>query len=352
MDFSQVTPDQLESLTAKMSGAVPGPSMNRFKSSNTNVAPLEFASGKAPDMVNIPLSKEEPLDVYNIPKSSSIEVMKEFSNPEVSNVDEIQALKNKIAQLESEQRSSKLTDPVSIPVAPVAPISNENLSLRAKIDKLEFETGKVNYRIPETSADSYKSETGENTYYVRNISNGHVVLTDPDLTIRQGDVIDLLVAINYDEIKNWQSFRTALRPPTPMLKRITEVEYFQIMQERAEMQRKVKAAEQQDLIRKQQMQQNNPMGQNTNNPMANPAPMINTGEPRIKTAILVQLNNLELSQSPNPDNNKFGITSMAFIEWLMRETLTQDELDYLLTYPLLSNKHDIKAAILQKKNMI
>ena len=351
MDFSQISPEQLESLSAKMNGTIPGPSMNRFKTNSSNAAPLsEFASGKAPEMVDIPLPRMDVMK--DVPMTSNI--IKNTNIPDIANdpnnaiLNETEALKRRIAELEASQNI----------VAPkiVSPVVSENQSLKEKIAKLEVESGRTNYLMPTSSTQSYKSETGEDTYYVKNISNGHVTLNgnkqgDPDVVVRLGEVLDLLKYMNYDELVKWHDLRSAVHSTTnPTLKRITEIEYFNIMQQKQEMSMKVKAAEQQDAIKRMQMQQNNPMGQN--NPMQNPRPNMDFSEPKIRTAVMVQLNNLELAKSPDPEKNKFGSTNMAFIEWMMREMLTQEELDFLLTQPILADKHDIKAAIISKKNMI
>lgn len=200
------------------------------------------------------------------------------------------------------------------------------------------------------SVTSYKDEYGNDTYYVKNISDGHVTIKDPDLVIPKGKVMDLLQFAGMEELQSCRDIRVAMSPTNrmgSMLKRLTQREYLEEMEKELSIKKRIDIVRQQESLRNAQNAQNpNNRNQFQNNPVQEQQ------GPKIRPLVLGKVEKLRLSSDPDPDNAKYGINPAEFIQWVMGEFLSDEELDYLLGDPVISNKHDIKAAIVEKKTIM
>jgi hypothetical protein len=257
---------------------------------------------------------------------------------------------------EQEQDLGGMVSPERVSPERVSTIIPENLvdtkgdEIKRRIADLEKEYyGSMRAPSLDTRTTNYKDEYGNDTYYVKNISDGHVTVEKPDMVIPKGKVMDLLQFADMEDIHSCRDLRIALSTSSikgPMLKRLTQREYMEEMAREVSIQRKVEIVRNQESIKRSQVNQNNQNQQSQMNP-----PQASQG-PKIRPMILGKIEKLRLASDNDPENAKFGISSSEFIQWVMGEALSEEELDYILGDPVISNKHDIKAAVVEKKTIM
>ena len=218
-------------------------------------------------------------------------------------------------------------------------------SIKKRIEDLEKEYyGEIKApSINVKTATNYKDEYGCDTFYVKNQSDGHIIMEKPDMIVPKSKVMDLLQYADLDELQTCRDLRINLSSRgsgMARLRRLTQREYLEELEKEVLMQKKVDIVRNQEAIKRAQ----NP--QNMQNQM-NPPPT--TQGPKIRAMVLGRIEKLRLSSDNDPEISKFGINPSEFIQWVMGESLSEEELDYILGDPVISSKHDIKAAVVEKK---
>jgi len=154
-----------------------------------------------------------------------------------------QAAEKKVAEKRVEQleREMSATQPTTfteetIPELDVQPPDKTSNTTKSKIAELEKELG-IYDSMPTSKkgaeAKSFLDEFGDETFYVENVSNGHVVISDVDMDkIPRGKVLDLLRFAPIESLKKSRDLRVAMSGygGTRLLKRLTPVEYMQRME--------------------------------------------------------------------------------------------------------------------------
>ena len=189
-------------------------------------------------------------------------------------------------------------------------------SIRARINEVEARLG-INDAIPLNgktyNAQSYVDDLGDETFYVQNISNGHVLVTDLDLKIPRGKTIDLLKFCDLESIKKSKDIRVALanNPRSgAMIKRLTPEEYLAKMDQNYKEEVKIENFKKLASIRQ-----------------ANGTPADNKYSEPVKPVVYDKLNKLKLSYSDTPHK---GISPVEFAQWVQSEDLSKADLDQIL----------------------
>lgn len=166
---------------------------------------------------------------------------------------------------------------------------------------------------------SFFDEFGEETYYVKNVSNGHVVISDLDRgqngvsgenKIARGAIVDLLQQYDLETLKKSRELRVAMssRDGKVLLQRLTPEEYLKEITILAENKEKIEQFKVMSELKAASGQ-------------AKP-------KKPIRPVIEAKLLQLQLSYSDQPHK---GISPVEFIQWVNTEKLTADELDYILS---------------------
>lgn len=197
-------------------------------------------------------------------------------------------------------------------------------SIKERIQEMESRLGidhSIGRGVPKTNqAKSFFDDFGEETFYVKNVSNGIVVISDLDRgsngsigenKIARGATVDLLTQYDLETIKKSRELRMALsgRGTQLLLKRLTPEEYL------AEITRQA--------IDQEKIEQFKVMAE-----LKASIPGQNKAKKAIRPVIESKLLQLQLSYSDTPNK---GITPVEFIQWVNTEKLTLDELEYILS---------------------
>jgi len=200
---------------------------------------------------------------------------------------------------------------------------------------------------------TFKDDVGNETFYVRNISGRHVLISDIQNMekIPSGKSVDLLRFASIEDIKKSRDLRNALGGPDRILQRITEDQYLEDLTiERDQIKRVEVARRQAELKRMQASTQS----QNQNilpheRAMFSPFP---EGEEFIRPVIKAKLGSLALRNDKDPEHAAKAMTPPEFVMWISSEKLTHDEIDYIMGDPAVVRDHDIRAALMEKKRSI
>lgn len=234
-----------------------------------------------------------------------------------------------------------------------------NIGLDNKIADLQKEMGMSFDEPANVTVKTYQNDAGDETYYVKNISNGHVILTDGreedggiNLKVPKGDVVDLLESAALDRVKASRDVRKCLGGKNPLLKRITPKQYFMELENMRDMQKKIAILRRQEAIKAAQVQQN-PQNNEMNLPHNLNVIPPDVDEPILRRGMLEsRLEKLRLAKDTNPENQVYGISDLEFIEWVAKESLTPAECDFLASDPIMHSKHDVKSALYTKKGNV
>jgi hypothetical protein len=233
----------------------------------------------------------------------------------------------------------------------------QNITLEAKIKQLEKEMGRTT-PIMEGKSSSYIDDAGDETFYVKNISQGHVIIGGGEkdtlsIKVPKGDVLDLLSHASLEDLKASREIRICLTGPKKLLKRLTQSEYFSDLQNMSEMQKKIEILKRQEAIKTTQRLQNVQNNPQMNLPHMRNMNVAESEAPNVRVGMMEsKLEKLRLAKDVNPENSQHGMTDLEFIGWASKESLSAAECDYLVGDPVMHDKHDIKAAIYQKKAAI
>lgn len=233
-----------------------------------------------------------------------------------------------------------------VPVAPVAQLEvPTRLSVAEQLRILEDEERRINrpqqtqqYRAPQSEmparAKSFLDEFSNETWYVENISDGHIALSDLDITIPRNKVANLLGPKSLEELRKSSDLRLNVSGETerPMLRRLTPEEFLE--KRRIEIQQKKQIAQMKAGINANGTQMQNP-----NNPQQL--------TPRIRPTVLSKLEKLRLYSVPG--NAHLGLTPVEFAQWALSENLSHAELEFVISHPNVSIYNDVLQALYTKK---
>lgn len=257
----------------------------------------------------------------------------------------IQPLDNIQNQYVQEQRLANMQQ--EQPPQPKMTLSDDDVisdqpqrkNIQSEIERIEQELGESTQSISTVTARAkiYLDEYGNETFYVDNISNGHIVVSDLDLMVQRGKASDLLTMAALEDLKKSRDLRAMLAGDSsrPMLKRLTPEEYLE--KKRIE------------LINKKKIEQLK-SGQQQPQNQQNPQPQLSS---RIRPTILSKLEKLRLSSIS--ESAHLGMTSIEFVEWALTENLSSEELDFIVSHPNVINHVDhnnIKTALYDKKSKL
>jgi hypothetical protein len=237
----------------------------------------------------------------------------------------------------------------------MTPISVSKQGISSKIEELEIALGEsqaINTSPKRTGI--FNDDLGNETFYIKNISNGHVTVkglkeNDPDIVIRVGDCVDLLKDRTLEELKSLRDLRAACDEYSerPLLKRLTPEEYYEEKKKRLQSKKIIERERENmaaaSMAAQQQQQTTQTMNAVTQQRVAQPQ------TPRIRPMILSKLEKLRLST--DPINAHLGWTSEEFVDWAVNADLNNEELDYIISNPVVVNYNNIRTALLEKKSI-
>ena len=232
------------------------------------------------------------------------------------------------------------------PATPTAAI-NSNVDLKSQIRELEEKLGGGVDLASDQVAQTFMDSTGQETFYVKNVSGSHVVISDIKMDkIKVGTAVDLLRHASLEDLKKSRDLRVALGGigKDKWLHRLTEAQYLE--EKRMEYANKQKV----DAMRRQESMRVNSQAQNQ---QAEPLPHERTPQMRtanrIRPVIEAKLGKLSLRDDPNPENAMLAMTAIEFVQWVQAENLNHVEIDHMLGHPVVARDQSIRVALLEKK---
>lgn len=224
---------------------------------------------------------------------------------------------------------------------------SKEADLKRKIAETEELLG-VTPRTTTTSEITFRDSSGDETFYVRNISGMHLVLSDLEIEkIPVGKSVDLLRFAAIADLKKSRDLRKCLygTEKERTLKRLTEQEYFEDIQREAMNKKKL------DIIQ-QQEQRRTQVSQQEVNAYPHERTTFAKQNQTIRGVIEAKLGKLMLRADKDPENSRFAMQSPEFIGWLQNEPLTHAEIEYIMGHPAVVRDYDIRAALLEKKGQV
>lgn len=249
----------------------------------------------------------------------------------------------KAAQLAAQKKLQELSETKLSPTpsTPIVSVEKDETpqatapTMKDKIAELEKELGMYDSMPTSkktTDAKSFLDEFGDETFYVENISNGHVVISDIDMPkIPRGGVYDLLKFSDIETLKKSRDLRTALSGygSEKLLRRLTPEEYIQRIEREVQNRKRIEQYRQLAELRA----------------LSGQTAESTTEEPH-RPIIDSKLEKLRLGMGSDPTK---GISPVEFMEWVRTEKLSLSELDYILGS--VQDK-DIRMFILEKKKQV
>jgi hypothetical protein len=199
------------------------------------------------------------------------------------------------------------------PPEPVKTEPRKGDSMKARIAEMEAKLGmddSVTSGTKTEKARSFLDEYGDETFYVENISNGHVVISDLDMDkVKRGEVLDMLKFADLETLKKSRDLRVALSGygSEKLLKRLTPEDYLSKISRKAQEKEKIQQFKLMSELKAQ-------------------SGAYDEKKP-IRPLIDSKLEKLRLFYTNEPHK---GITPVEFIQWISTEKLSLDELDYIL----------------------
>lgn len=225
---------------------------------------------------------------------------------------------------------------------------NKKPSTKERIEALEQELGERGQDTSKATpkAKAFIDEYGNETWYVKNLSNGHISISDLDITIKRGRCDDLLKFANIEDIKKSRDLRAATSDVENrvLLKRLTPEEYLDEKQKEVATKRKIQDFKNTQAYTAVQAQQQQTQAVNATTQQRSPTPQT----PRIRPAVLSKLEKLRLSSVP--ESAHLGLSSEEFVEWALTEDLSSEELDFIATHPNVVNNSNIRTAVFKRKS--
>jgi len=165
------------------------------------------------------------------------------------------------------------------------------------------------------SDKNYVDEFGDPTFYVMNIATGHVHISDLNLTIPVGKVMDLREYRELDDLKKSPDLRYALSPKVSLLKRLTKEEYQKLLEEQTK---------KEEILSKTHPVTNPEIG--TTNAEGNIVKEVKVNI-RPKCQSMVE----KLKLYGNSQTREKGISPEQFLLWLDSYVPTDDEKEYMVS---------------------
>jgi len=235
-----------------------------------------------------------------------------------------------------------------VPQQPVA-VDTSQSDTKSKIEEIERELGESSKSVTEVTAKAkvFMDEYGNETFYVKNNSNGHVVISDLDMNVLRGKSEDLLRYATLDDLKKSRDLRNMLAGDLgkSMLQRLTPEEYLEAKKIELDNKRRIEQMKISQAQVSQQAQQ--AQNQQQVNLPHNPPPLQPT-TPRIRPTVLSKLEKLRLSSVP--ESAHLGMTSIEFTQWALTEDLNVEELDFIITHPNVVQNSEIRTALYDKRS--
>lgn len=156
--------------------------------------------------------------------------------------------------------------------------------------------------------------TGDESWFIRNISNGHVVISDIEMdVIKRGEAVDLLELASIEDIKKSRDLKRAISGAkgTSLLERLTPEQYDKLTLEKQNNEKKIAQYKQQSELR----------AKNGITP--------EQLKGKVRGVVLSKMEKLRLSlESATPE---LGISPVEFMSWAGTAGLTVPELSYILS---------------------
>lgn len=227
-------------------------------------------------------------------------------------------------------------------------------SLKERIQELEESADgfSVDTSAVSESAQSFRDEMGDETFYVKNLAAGHLIISDLNMPkIDRGRSVDLLRHASLEDLKKSRDLRTLLasRGEKKLLQRLTPEQYYEEKRREVDDKKKIELLRLQETARAQQQPQHD-QHKLPHERIMERKPISKPGA--IRPVILSKLGKLALKNDPNPENFQKAMTTIEFMDWVMSENLSSSEIDYILGDPAVVGDHGLRASLLQKKAML
>ena len=200
---------------------------------------------------------------------------------------------------------------------------NASPSIRERIEAAEANLGRNTAVGSAKSYAQFLDDRGDETFYVKNISNGHVTISDMEnVLIKRNEAVDLLQSADLEAIRKSRDLRKAMQMigGKQWLKRLTPEEFMM------EVENAYQNKQQVDILKS-----------------AN-APKIENADTKIRPVVTVKLEKLRIGYIK--ESAHLGLTPIEFVEWALSENLNSAELEYIIgSVTDLS----IKKPLMQKK---
>lgn len=211
-------------------------------------------------------------------------------------------------------------------------LQNKAMGVRSQIEELQRELNPSPTATFSGSASSYLDEYGQETWFVKNISGAHIVISDiPDMNkIERGKCVDLLQMSDIETIKKSRDLKMAMSgiEGRTSLVRITPQEYIIYLKDEIESKKKINALR--DTME--------PKKEGSENKTES-----------VRPVILAKIEKLRLSSDKDPEVATKGITVLEFAEWLSAERLSEDEIDVIMG---MVNDRTVRNVLIKKKQEI
>jgi hypothetical protein len=224
--------------------------------------------------------------------------------------------------------------------------TRENDDIKEQIRKLEERIGSYGREaVPDNK--TYADNSGNETFYVKNITNRHILIVEESIGIdklKVGTSVDLLRHASLEDIKKSRTIRTLLYGigKEKQLQRLTEQEYLD------EKRKELANIEKINAMRRQEAAQ-----ANTTQYQQNVMPHERSGQfhtaQKIRPVIESKLGKLSLMYSADPETAKMALSPVEFVQWIQTEPLTHAEIEHILGDPAVTRNQNIKIALLEKK---
>jgi len=318
-----------------------------------------------------PLQQKELLDKLNKQNAqagydTSVSVTPPVPSTVTSEVPVQPTVQPKVAPEVSVQPATGIPiQPMEPPeLAPAQPVYAQEQSVEQNVEKSRTERikelelalgeGTKDTKDMTAKARAFIDDFGAETYYVQNISNGHVAISDIDVTVQRGKSEDLLKYANLEDIKKSRDLRAAIgydKKPNPykrsLLLRLTPEEYEIEKTKELHNKQKIDQFKQNQAVVHAQQQQAQQTQQTQAYNAITQQPILQPQTPRIRPTVLSKLEKLRLSSVP--ENAHLGMAPEEFVEWAVTENLSIEELDFIISHPNVVNNSNIRTALYQKR---
>jgi hypothetical protein len=198
----------------------------------------------------------------------------------------------------------------------VANGAGENLT--EKIKSLQNELGYFKADTKANSAGEFLDDYGNDTWYVKNLTNTHVVLDIEGMEkISKNAYVDLLAMTSLENIQKSQSIRKCFNEG--LLKRITPAEFFEALTNQAENKKRAEYITRDD-----------------------------TKDEVKKDSIRIVVKT-KVEKYKGFLQNGIGITTTDFLAWIQNEPLSEEEVEYCMS---ATTDKDIRTLLIRKKQDI